>query len=205
MDKKISKNAGLAIFIIGIGIIVGYALFTGYVSGSEIGKYTVEEFEGDVTAFAGFRWSKGKTITHQVGPLYLMPEMNPLRLILDVSRKGRASSDGIKGLVYTFALVDENGNVVWEKSGHRSISEEEKTDISRIKIAFDAFDISASGDYYLYSNLSDERTIKPIVTNARVILRKNVMKSSSMLYIIVGVITFIGFILMISGMEKKQQ
>ena len=85
--------------------------------------------------------SRGKSVTHSVGPLYLGPEMNPLRMILEVNRRGKGSSTGIKRLEYTLVLAGENGRPAWEKSGSRQESGEEESDSSRIRLSLGAFEI----------------------------------------------------------------
>lgn len=192
-------------FLIGIAILVGYAIYTGFISGEEIGKYTIQEFKGRVTTFSGFRLSKGRTVTHQAGPVHLTPDMNPLRMIFKVNTRGMPSSFGIKGLEYTFSIVeDTEGTIAWETAGHFSPSGD-NNDRGTISRSFKPFVIDKDAYYNILSNIQDSRTFKPIVTKAEIIIKRNVAKINSNVYIIAGVVTFIAFILMCSGLEKKEQ
>lgn len=203
--KKQLKIAGISLFIIGLAVLLGYALYVGFMSGELLGEYTIQEFQGSVATLGGFTLSSGKSVTHSVGPLTLGPEMNPLRLILSVDRKGRGSTAIVKDLKYTFELATVEGKTVWKKNGFRSASGEKDADQRRLRLSLGAFDIEEKGEYMLYAALEDQRTIRPIITKATVTLRRNVARGQPWVYLTSGTVMLIGFVLMIVGTGKKKE
>ncbi len=203
MLKSQTRSIGVGLFLIGIVTLVGYMMYVVFLSGEKLGSYTIQEFDGSIVSFGGFRMTSGSTqSTHTVGPLSLSPDMNPLRMILKINQQGGKSSIGSSGLHYEFELLDRLGNSVWKRSGGYSDSEE-SSGSKTVNISLGILDVEQAGEYVLLCDLKDKRTFKPVITKAEVAVRRNVARANKQVYILGGAAAFIGFVMMMTGAEKK--
>jgi len=202
MLKTQMRATGVALFLIGIITLVGYMMYVVFLSGEKLGTYTIQEFDGSIVSFGGFRMTSGSTqSTHTVGPLVLSPDMNPLRLNLKINQRGGGASIGSSGLHYEFELLDRLGNSVWKRSGGYSDSEDSGS--KTVNISLGVLDVEQAGEYVLLCDLKDKRTFKPVITKAEVAVRKNVARANKQVYILGGAAAIVGFVMMMIGAEKK--
>ncbi len=204
MPKSQMRGVGVGLFLIGIVVLVGYAMYVGFLSGEKLGAYTIQEFDGSIFSLGGFRMTSGQSVsTHSVGPIALSPQMNPFRLILNMKQQGGGSSIGTRGIDYSFELMDPQGNSVWKKTGTYSDSSDDSGSKST-SLSLGAFEVEQEQEYLLLCDLKDKRTFKPVITSAQVVLRRNVARANSQIYIVSGMCAAAGFVLMMLTAEKNQ-
>ncbi len=203
MVKTQIRGIGISLFLAGIFVLVGYAMYVGFLSGEKMGAYTIQEFDGSTFSLVGFSVSKGTAkATHTVGPIAFSPEMNPVGVVLSIKQRGGGSSIGHQGVKYEFELLDQRGNRIWKKLGAQSDSDDDSSSKST-SIALGSFEVEQAGEYMLMCDLNDERSFKPIIINAQVVFRRNVARANKQVYLVSGVFALVGFVVMISTSEKK--
>ena len=110
------KKTGVALLILGILVAMPYMVYIESMSGDEIGRFNVMSAKPGLASAAHLTMGKTHKEAKIVGPIELNPEMNPLRMKLQINRV-LSTTKRNPPIPYEIKLFNEQNEEVWVKKG----------------------------------------------------------------------------------------
>ncbi len=194
------KKLGGWLIVIGILVSLPYMIYVSKFSGKKLDSYPIKLGIGGQMGGKMMGVSKGQD-SKRIGPLSLSPEMNPIRVNLNVHYDSLKSS----GLLFNYdvRVLNQEGDQLLKKSARYSAtSNKDKEKAKGLgTLSLGTFEILNSDDYFILANIKEAPSVR--LHSASIELRRNVVIMNPIIPGTGGGLFLLGMILAYAGRKKK--
>ncbi|MCK4390436.1 MAG: hypothetical protein KAV83_09400 [Desulfobacterales bacterium] len=193
------KRFGVIFLVIGVLVGVSYTIYVTFISGTKLNEFTIIGGHGITLGPVRIVKDGASDKTVEIGPVRLCPDMNPVRLLLNLSY-GRSLSGAVQA-EYEAELL-QGKERIWRKSGSvRKGSSKKRGDVKVSKV-IKTFDVHEDADYGIRFHLWQR---SGTVYSARLILKEQVVRIKPYIIIVSGALALAGLGLIVAGGARKSR
>jgi hypothetical protein len=179
-------------------------------SGKELAWLNLSEAKAVIAGKLGLESWNWNNLSDSSGTVYLSPEMNPIRVVLQFSHLQLSSGIPDRHFTYSLRLMDENGVAAFGKNGIQNLTAEKipfanmLTGGDKSKELLGVLNINRGGNYKISYDKNDfnDTDIRGFMTASALILRRNIVIVPIHFYIIS---IALGVFLLLLGLVAKHQ